>query len=700
LQLLICAASSSATRLLLLATHSNHLISYLFSVPPLLQTYPSVNPAVPLAYRPDIDGLRGIAVSAVILFHANVTVFRGGFVGVDIFFVISGFLITAISLREWEIGQFSVIRFFEKRARRILPALLLVTLVCVPFAVTIPNPLQTKQFFESVLYVLSFLSNFHFWGQTGYFETSAELKPLLHTWSLAVEEQYYVLFPFMFLALVRSRKTAALLILAFGFVVSLALAQTLIQSGQKPAAFFLLPTRVWEILAGVFCALASRGGLTGRVTGKPAGLLAGAGLILVLVSLPVFNDNTVTPGAHALIPVIGAALIILFSRSGGSVYRLLSNNTLVFLGLISFSAYLWHQPIFAFARLFSGEPLSVWTMAALCLLIIPLAYVSWRFVEVPFRNRATISLALTSRAALAAMTVLLLVSIIGIRSYGLIHYRFPSTVASTYETVLRSISYDFEDAMYDNGDCVFSSMDIDAEIEDRFASCTDRYGRATVVIGDSHGMNMYNVLAKTEAFDFLLGLAIHSHQAHKSYATNWYRHQVTPFVERHEGHIEKLIYHQTASAFWSPQNDQSAGTAPNALNRSDVETVAELMADLSAYTKTVWLGPFPDFGHDPVEAVFDLPSRKMAKPAQENLALLDRAALESAQGRNFLYVKFADLYPMPESPFFDRCVMFRDSDHFTSCGEKIIADWIAENETLNALSAKKAAPPTGLGAGS
>ncbi|MGX1500836.1 peptidoglycan/LPS O-acetylase OafA/YrhL [Labrenzia sp. MBR-25] len=664
------------------------------------QTYPSAIPAGTFSYRPDIDGLRGIAVSAVILFHANVTGFRGGFVGVDIFFVISGFLITAISLREWETGRFSVGKFFEKRARRILPALLLVILACVPFALTIPNPLQSRHFFESVLYVLSFSSNFHFWGQTGYFETSAELKPLLHTWSLAVEEQYYVLFPFMFLALVRSRKAAALLILTTGFVVSLALAQTLIQSGHKPAAFFLLPARIWELLAGVFCALAYRGGVNARFPGKAADLLAGAGLILVLVSFPVFNDNTVTPGAHALIPVTGAALIILFSRSGRIVYRILSNKPLVFLGLISFSAYLWHQPIFAFARLFASEPLSAWVMAVLCLLILPLAYVSWRFVEVPFRNRESVSLALSFRTAFAAMAVLVVVSTFGVRTYGFVYFRYAADVAETYETVLRSISYDFEDAMHDNGDCVFSSMDIDAETEDRFARCADRYGPATVVIGDSHGMNIYNVLAKTEAFDFLLGLATHGHQAHKAHTENWYYRHVLPFVERHKENIDKVVYHQTASTFWNRKDDPSTRTAPDALNGSDVEKVAEFMDDLSAYTKTVWLGPYPDFGHDPVKAVFDLPSRKMAQSAKEQLVLLDQAALESAQGRNFIYAKFADLYPMPDSPFFDRCVLFRDSDHLTSCGEKIVAEWIAATETLNALSVKKADAPMGLEAGS
>lgn len=660
--------------------------------------YSSENPAGQFTYRPDIDGLRGIAVAAVVLFHANFTAFRGGFVGVDIFFVISGFLITTISLREWEAGRFSTLKFFEKRARRILPALLLITLSSIPFALTIPNPLQTRQFLESVLHVLSFTSNFHFWGDTGYFDTSAELKPLLHTWSLAVEEQYYILFPFLLLALVRLRTSTVLLILAAGFVFSLALAQVLIQTGQKSAAFFLLPARAWEILAGVFCALSSRGGLTDRVLGKPAELLAGTGLILVLVSIPVFNDNTVTPGAHALIPVIGAAMIILFSRSGGIVYRVLSNRPLVFVGLISFSAYLWHQPIFAFARLYSDKTHSSWAMAALSLTVMPLAYMSWRFVETPFRNRAATPLPRAIAITIPAVVALIVVSALGIRTYGFIHHRFPENVASTYETVLRSIHYNFEDAMVDNGDCVFSSRSIKGETEERFAGCVDRYGPATIVIGDSHGMNIYNVLAKTEAFDFLLGLATHGHQAHKAHTANWYHHQITPFVERNKESIAKLVYHQTASTFWSSGHDEATGVKRENLNVSDVEKVADFMAGLSEHTQVIWLGPFPDYAHDPLKAVFDLPSRNMAKPPQVRLALLDRAALERAESRDFLYIEFADLFPIPESPFFDRCIMFRDSDHFSSCGEKIVADWIVENDTLEFLNHRKSVVSPLLGA--
>ncbi|MDN3719322.1 acyltransferase [Roseibium salinum] len=303
-------------------------------------------------------------------------------------------------------------------------------------------------------------------------------------------------FPFLLLVLVRLRASLATLFLVVAFILSIGLAQILIDQGQKLTAFYLLPSRVWEILAGVLCALASRKGLADRIVGKVAEILAGIGLVLVMVSIPVFNDNTVTPGPHALIPVVGTALILMFSRSGGRVYRILSNKPLVFIGLISFSAYLWHQPLFAFARLSVDEPLSPAIMGALCLIVVPLSYLSWRFVEVPFRNRATVTLPGFIGTGLPLTAALVLVSVVGIRNYGYIYYRYPEDVASTYETVLRSVNYDFDAAMYDNGDCVFSSRSIKGKTEERFADCVQRYGPATIVIGDSHGMNISNILAK------------------------------------------------------------------------------------------------------------------------------------------------------------------------------------------------------------
>ena len=206
-----------------------------------------------MKYRREIDGLRALAVLPVIFFHAGFEAFSGGFVGVEVFFVISGYLITTIILSELEQGKFSILNFYERRARRILPALFLVMLVCIYFAWVWLLPSDMKKFSLSLVAVSVFASNILFWRESGYFDTDTALKPLLHTWSLAVEEQYFVLFPLFLMLLWRLGKRWILIILATVFVASLSLAQWGAYA-QPDTAFYLLPTRGWELLIGAFAA--------------------------------------------------------------------------------------------------------------------------------------------------------------------------------------------------------------------------------------------------------------------------------------------------------------------------------------------------------------------------------------------------------------------------------------------------------------
>lgn len=341
-----------------------------------------------LTYRREVDGLRAVAVLPVILFHAGFSVFSGGFVGVDVFFVISGYLITSIILREQREGRFSVLAFYERRARRILPALFLVMAACIPFALAWMLPAQLVDFGESLGAVSLFSSNILFWLETGYFEPVAELKPLLHTWSLAVEEQYYVLFPLILMAMGRLRlRNVALTI---GLVTLLSLLATEWGWRNEPSAnFYLLPTRAWELLAGSLLAIyllrrPQPGGLVGE-----AG--AAAGLLLIVGSMLMFDEETRFPSLMALVPVLGSVLVILCAQAGNWTGRLLGWSPMVGVGLISYSAYLWHQPLFAFARIRSVMPPSLVVMAVLAVLSLFLAWLTWKYVEAPFRDRARVS---------------------------------------------------------------------------------------------------------------------------------------------------------------------------------------------------------------------------------------------------------------------------------------------------------------------
>lgn len=338
-----------------------------------------------MKYRKEVDGLRALAVIPVILFHAGFEIFSGGYVGVDVFFVISGYLIANIVMAEMSADRFSIAHFYERRARRILPALLLVVAVCIPAAYAFLLPSEMKEFGQSLVATMTFSSNILFWSQTGYFEGAAELKPLLHTWSLAVEEQFYLFFPlFMMLAWRWGRAwlTAILIVVAIG---SLALAQW--GALNKPiAAFFLLPTRAWELILGVLVALyLSRPALkeASLVVRNAASLL---GAVLLLYAIFGFDQRTPFPGLYALVPTVGTALIIVYCGPQTWVGKVLCSPAVVGVGLISYSAYLWHQPLFAFAK-HAGLPSHHAALyGGLSLLALTLAYGTWRFVETPFRQ--------------------------------------------------------------------------------------------------------------------------------------------------------------------------------------------------------------------------------------------------------------------------------------------------------------------------
>ncbi|KTC39816.1 acyltransferase [Pseudomonas sp. ABAC21] len=359
-----------------------------------------------LAYRRDIDGLRAIAVLAVVLFHFGVPGVTGGFVGVDVFFVISGFLITSIIWRERQAGRFSFVEFWARRARRILPALFVMIVATLVAGWFLLAPKDYEELGRAAHYQVIFTSNLLFARQHGYFEAASDIKPLLHTWSLAVEEQFYILFPLL-LTLLSSRLKHWRLALFGVLLVSFGMSVWAVEH-EPQKAFFLLHLRAWELLAGAM--LAVMPAREWRASPALAQCVSLAAMGLILIAVFGFDSHTAFPGATALLPVLGVVGLI---WANGQQYtwvgRLLSSRLMVGLGLISYSWYLWHWPVFVYANYAAVDGLSATELGGLMLLSLVLGYLSWRFVETPFREKRLLA---TRKAILVAAAV-------GILSIGL-----------------------------------------------------------------------------------------------------------------------------------------------------------------------------------------------------------------------------------------------------------------------------------------
>jgi len=340
----------------------------------------------PSRHRDEIDGLRALSIIAVLLFHFDLGL-PGGFVGVDLFFVISGYLITSLILRDVDKGRFKILEFWDRRVRRILPALSVMVLFSLLVGWKLFLPLDFKELAQSAVAQAALVSNVYFLRESDYFGSAAELKPLLHTWSLALEEQFYLLWPFLLVFLSRFTRKTVFQTIAWLSVASFGLSVYL--SNNHPLAnFYLLPTRAWELMVGalivfmpakVKCPLALRESL------------GWAGILAILASAFLYDNTTRFPGLAALAPCIGAGLIIWTNNASlTSVGRILSARPLVMIGLISYSLYLWHWPVLAFSRYWSIGPISWGERLALVGVSLVLAALSWRYLETPFRKRAVL----------------------------------------------------------------------------------------------------------------------------------------------------------------------------------------------------------------------------------------------------------------------------------------------------------------------
>ena len=433
-----------------------------------------------MQYRKDIDGLRALAVLPVVIYHIAQSYLKGGYVGVDIFFVISGYLISAQIIRDAQASQFSAVDFYARRIRRIIPAYAVLLIFVTIVVLCLYFPFETDKYAQSLLASIASLSNVYFWATINYFNPAGETMPLLHTWSLAVEEQFYFLFPIVIYAVLRWLPKQLKTTIMFLFVASLA--ACVASAWLSPlTGFYQLPMRAWELLLGTLLAL----GIIPLVAAPLLrNVIAGIGVGLIVAAMLLYTPTTLFPGYAAIVPCLGAAMIIYAGQEQDTlVARILSLTPFVFIGLISYSLYLWHWPLIAFQKanaLLITTNSKILERGVVLAASIALASLSWCLIERPTRNRKLFSLRALFLVCGSSLGLLLLVAGIILSTHGL-----PDRFSPRANRLAAYANYDFEKAMR-VGRCLLSERTPFSAFDQQECLPNVVGRRSYLLVGDSH----------------------------------------------------------------------------------------------------------------------------------------------------------------------------------------------------------------------
>lgn len=646
-----------------------------------------------LSYRAEIDGLRAIAVVSVILYHAQMVLFgrdwfEGGFIGVDIFFVISGYLITRIILSELESkGSFSFLNFYERRARRILPMLFVVVLTAFTYGFFTLLPNEIRELSLSSLFSILFTSNFYFFDiTTKYGAESSLLKPMLHTWSLGVEEQFYLVFPILATIAFKYFRKHFLAILVGLSLLSLQFAE-LMEVRNSDLNFYLPFSRFWELAVGSMLAYRE---LYYKPSNKgfASQSLPMIGLYLISYSILFFDGKTPHPSFHTLIPIIGVALIIEFASKDELVGKVLGSKPFVWVGLISYSAYLWHFPIFAFARIEQGS-LSNFDKIELIIGTALLSALGYFVIEKPFRKKYSAKFVFIVLTSISTSLILVL-------SYGGISKDFEKFWMS-YSSNSKVVGYlTIRDTQtkwpyYLDNQCVFNLIKQPSyDLNKRIASCRSKNDRVIYVVGDSHAINLFHMLGYSEKFSTVVGLTQGGCRPHGCGKTNHYKYfkeKILPLVKSED----VIIFHQSGSYLVADQNGENDSQRTfdegvYSVDYDNIKKVREFLNEIanSVEAKVIWLGPFLEYRYNTKRLVREVQkngsfkqkyltvnpnSPTVFKELEESLIILG--------GNKYNYVSFDEFYEVEHSAIVEdidgnKCFQFRDTDHFTVCGERRI----------------------------
>ena len=625
-------------------------------------------------YRPEIDGLRAIAVGAVILYHAQITIldhqpFKGGFIGVDIFFVISGYLITSIILKELvTIGSFSFKHFYERRIRRILPALLFVMLVSLPFAWMYLLPSSFVDFSKSILYSLGFSSNFyfHYSGQQ-YGAESGLFKPFLHTWSLSVEEQFYILFPLVLLVTFKYLRKYLIHILVLGFFISLGLAEWTSRH-YSSTSFYFIHTRAWELLIGSILAYfeITKGH---RSKNKILNLiLPSTGLLLIGHSILFFNDEMFHPSFYTLSPVIGVSLIIWFSSENELTTKILSTKLFVGIGLISYSLYLWHYPIFAFSRITSFIDNNFIMKLFLAGFVLIASTISYFLIEKPIRDNN-----FKFKNVLKTIFVILGILII-FNTYLLFKEGKINKLNIIIDKGISSPLFKTE--------CKFSSSEKNyinnSVFIEKLLECKKKYNKFILILGDSHSIDIYNSISKLSRKDeFIVGLNVAGCRPAQNSTDECHYDNALKFIEKFNASIKYIFFTHKGSYFLTniggKKDISSSKLRKLPLNFNQINYTIDYLKKIKQINSNlIFIGPHiePNINYN-FKTLKNFLENNFQDRSNYDLIKVDEELKNVSKLNQINYISKIDIlnFKFEKDFIVDGNLTFSDTDHWSEYGE-------------------------------
>jgi peptidoglycan/LPS O-acetylase OafA/YrhL len=635
-----------------------------------------------LQYRKEIDGLRAIAIIPVIWSHSGLPFITGGFLGVDVFFVISGFLITAILLKDFESKSFSLLTFYERRARRILPALftvIAVTSLILPFITT--NPKFIGDFGASVLSTVLFFSNVYFWQTMGYFGSASELSPMLHTWSLAVEEQFYIFFPLLLMLVYRWGRiviiTALLLIAVFSLLISEWGA-----TNSPTGNFYLLPSRAWELMAGALATLLYYNQYVIKLRLHYSSYVAGIGILLIFISYFFFTPSTLHPSSITLIPVLGTVLVLMFSDQNNIIGKVLSLKVLTMIGLISYSLYLWHQPILALMKYsYSGHLTPIQISIAIILTFV-LSYLSWKFVENPFRNKKKFK---SEKVIQYSLVSIVAFCILGLVLKQNIHIQkvFSPNEIERFETLMEAESSHLNQVMFDDNNCKFWSSELNDNFIRRFESCVLTHKKAIFILGGSHGMDLYNAIAMNTKNPFIVSVSrgycrAHAFTGNANKLPRCQYQDFKKFASVYSDNISHVLYTQTPDQLFDAASMYEAIYTD--LSSQKLEEVTKYLAELKeAHSLNVtMIGMLPPLRVRPLEWNYNEAFEErfddiISQNAVDMSIYADKQFAAKLKIHDIQYISKFDAFSLslPDDLIIDGRITYSDHRHISYTGEQI-----------------------------